>query len=87
MKKLKKYGNNELGIYDDVAKKFVPLHGKNLVESISYLRSDVREYFMEISHKDLMYAARVILKSDEDIENEKQRKLLVEKKEREGFNE
>lgn len=66
MLRLKKYNNSELGIYDEKNKKFVPLCGENLANSFSHLPLDIREYFAVLSRKDLIYAAKVVLKQEEE---------------------
>lgn len=78
--KLKKFKNDELGIYDEEHKKFVPLRGKNISQGVAYLRPDIREYFMDCTRKDLVYAAKVILKSDEDKENDRLAQIEREKR-------
>lgn len=64
MLKLKKYQNNELGIYDEAAKKFVPLRGKNLKSSIGHLRGDIRDYFETLDRKELLVAAKIVFKAE-----------------------
>ncbi len=60
----KKYRNGNVAIWDDKAKKFVPMRGQNLADAQKRINDD---YFWDLSRKELIEAVQIVFK-EENIE-------------------
>ena len=61
---LKKQKNNNVAIFDEKNKKYVPLRGQNLVDAAHNIRDD---YFHNLSRQRLIDAVRIVFVDKEEI--------------------
>lgn len=57
----KKFKNGNVAIWDDKAKKFVPMRGQNLVDARKNIHDD---YFWDLSRKKLIRAVQIVFKEE-----------------------
>jgi len=58
---LKKYGNNQVAIFDEKNKRFVRSRGENLAVAVKNIRRlDLREYFQSLKRQEIIKAVQII---------------------------
>jgi hypothetical protein len=62
MLKILKQKSNNIAIFDDVAKKYVPLRGQNLKVAAHNIRD---EYFWNLDRKELIEAVKICFRETE----------------------